>query len=199
MYISAIRREKGDRLLILTDEAGCFPLYEREAAEYRLEEDSVLSDAEWNRLCSEILKPRVIRRAMYLLQRMDRTEFQLRQRLSQDHYPDFLIDAAVEYVRAFHYIDDLRYASSYIRFHQSGKSRQQLRIALKKRGVPDLLIGQALEENYEDHEDELIRAFLEKNQYDPDRTEREQKYRIYRSLLRKGFQNSRIKRQMGLT
>ncbi|MCD7980786.1 MAG: RecX family transcriptional regulator, partial [Clostridiales bacterium] len=144
MYISEIRREKRDRLLILTDEAGCFPLYEREAAEYHLEEDSVLSDADWERLCDEILKPRVIRRAIFLLQRMDRTEYQLRQRLSQDHYPDFLIDAAMDYVKSFHYLDDLRYASSYIRFHQSEKSCLQLRIALQRRGVPAALIEQAM-------------------------------------------------------
>ena len=199
MYISEIRKEKRDRLLILTDEVGCFPLNEKEAAEYHIEEDSVLPDADWKRICDEILKPRVLRRAMYLLQRMDRTEFQLRQRLSQDHYPDFLINGAMDDLKSFHYVDDLRYASSYIRFHQSQKSRQQLRIGLQRRGVPVLLIEQALEEDYEENENELIRRLLEKKQYDPDSTDRGQKYRIYQSLLRKGFQISRIKRQMDLT
>lgn len=199
IQILEIRKEKRGRLLAVTDKAGIFPVYEREAAAFRLEEGAVLSDSEWDRFCSDILRKRVIRRAMYLLQRADRTEYQLRQKLIQDQYPGFLVDAAVDYVKSYHYIDDLRYASSYIRLHQSEKSRMQLKLALQNRGVSRAVIDQALEDTYEDHEDEQIRLFLLKKQYDPERTDQSQKYRIYQNLCRKGFSNSKIKQQMDLT
>lgn len=199
MQIVEIRKEKRGRLLVVTEEVGMFPVYEKEAAAFHLEEGSVLSDSDWNRLCTEVLRRRVIRRAMFLLQRMDRTEFQLRQKLAQDHYPDFLIDAAVNYVRSYHYIDDLRYASTYIRLHQTEKSRIQLKLALQNRGISRELIDQALEETYEDHEDEQIRCFLLKKQYDPKSMDQRQKWRIYQNLCRKGFSSYKIKQQMDLT
>lgn len=199
MRITEIRKGKNGRLLIATDEAGIFPLYEKEAAAFHLEEGADLPDGEWERLCTEVLRRRVIRRAMYLLQRADRTEYQLRQKLTLDHYPDFLIDTAVDYVKSRHYVDDLRYASAYIRFHQTGKSRIQLKLALQSRGVSAAVIEQAMAETYEDHEAEQIRRFLLKKQYDPERTDQREKYRIYQNLCRKGFSNSEIKYQMDLT
>lgn len=198
MQILEIKKEKKGRLLICTDEM-TFPLYEKEAADLHLTEGGELSREEWERLCREILDKRVIRRAMHLLQQMDRTEAQLRRKLRENHYPDALIDTAVEYVKSYHYIDDLRYAASFIRFHQSDKSRAQLKTALLSRGVPAQVIAQAMEETYEDHETELIRRLLEKKHYDPAQADQRETYRVYQYLLRKGFSNFQIKREMDLT
>lgn len=198
MRIREIKQEGKGRLLILTDEL-IFPLYEKEAAAWQLTEGGELDAETWNRLCREILNKRVIRRAMFLLEKMDRTEFQLRRKLRDNHYPENLINVAVDYVKSYHYIDDLRYAETYIRLHQTDKSRVQLRTALQQRGVPSDLIARAMEEVYEDHEEEMIRNLLARKQYDPEHMDRKQKYRIYQYLLRKGFSNSQIMRQMDLT
>ncbi|MCC8150941.1 MAG: RecX family transcriptional regulator [Lachnospiraceae bacterium] len=176
-----------------------FPLYEKEAVSWQLTEGGELDAETWDRLCREVLNKRVIRRAMFLLEKMDRTELQIRRKLRDNHYPEELIDVAVDYVKSYHYIDDLRYAEVYIRSHQSDKSRAQLRAALQQRGVPSDLIAQAMEEAYEDCEEELIRKLLLQKQYNPEHMDRKQKYRIYQCLLRKGFSNSQIMRQMDLT
>ncbi len=199
MHIIEIKKQKKGKMLVRTDEVGTFPIYEKEAAAYHLEEGSELSDSEWEKLCAEVLIKRVKRRALYLLQQMDRTEAQLRRKLTEGQYPDFLIDEAVDYVKSYHYIDDLRYASSYIRCHQQQKNRRQLREALLTRGVPADLIDQAFEEEYEDHEEELIERLLEKKQYDPENTDLKEKQKIYQSLLRKGFSAPLVRRCMGLT
>ncbi len=199
MRIIEIKKEKKGKLLVRTDEVGTFPIYEKEAAAFHLEEGGELSDSEWERLCSEVLAKRVKRRALYLLQQMDRTEAQLRRKLKEGHYPDFLIDEAVDYVKSYHYIDDLRYASSYIRFHQQQKSRRELRQALITRGVPAGLIEQAFEEVYEDTEGELIDRLLAKRGYDPEKTDAKEKGKIFQYLLRKGFPASEIKKRMDLT
>lgn len=199
MQILEIKKEKKGRILVHTDGVDCFPLYTKEAAVWGIEEGAELSREKWKRLCDEVLRKRVIRRAMYLLQRMDRTESQLRRKLSENHYPEELIDAAVAYVESYHYIDDFRYACSYIRCHQSEKSRIQMKMTLAQRGVPSGVIDRAMEEEYEDNEEELIRKLLEKKHYDPEQMDQKEKYRIYQYLLRKGFSISNIKQQMDLT
>ena len=199
MQILEITKEKKGKILVHTDGVDCFPLYEKEADAWGIREGAELSRETWEELCSEILKKRVIRRAMFLLQQMDRTESQLRRKLAEGHYPEELIDEAVAYVESWHYIDDFRYACTYIRCHQAEKSRIQLKLALVKRGVPSELIDRAFEEEYADNEEELIAKLLEKKHYDPEQMDQKEKYKICQFLLRKGFSISKIKRQMDLT
>ena len=198
MQIVKIQEEKKGKLLVHTD-AFVFPIYKKEASLWGIEEGGELSDEKWRSLCEELLRKRVIRRAMYLLQQMDRTEAGLKRKLEENHYPGELVEDALAYVKSYHYVDDLRYASSYIRYHQNSKSRLQLKVALAGKGVPPSVIEQALDEEYEDCEEELIRRLLEKKHYDPEQMDRKEKYKIYQYLVRKGFSNSKIKQQMDLT
>lgn len=198
MLIQKIEPDKKNRLLVYTDEIEVFPIYRSEAKAYRIEEGTELSEAEWNTLCEEVLKKRVIKRAMFLLQKMDRTEAGLRRKLKENRYPDFLIDSAVDYVKSYHYIDDLRYASSYICYHQSEKSRLQLKFDLQKKGVSSDLIEQAFEAEYRDNEDQLIDRLLEKKHYDAEKADQKEKMRVYQYLARRGFSGSAIRRRMGL-
>jgi len=199
MVILEIKRQKKGKLLVRTDEVGTFPIYEKEAAAFHIEEGAELAEGEWERLCTEILSKRAKKRALHLLEQMDRTEFQLRQKLKGDHYPDFLVDEAVEYVKSYHYIDDLRYAESYLRYQQEKKSRLQMKNTLLKRGVPADLIDQAFEEEYVADEGELIARILEKRGYDPEKAGPDEKRRTYQYLLRRGFSVSEIRRCMDLT
>lgn len=198
MKITEIITEKKGKLLVHTDEVGIFPIYGKEAAVYHIEEGAELTHEQWERLCSEVLKKRVIRRALYLLQKMDRTEAGLRRKLRENHYPEQLIDVAVDYVKSYGYIDDLRYASAYIRCHQSEKSRLQLEMLLQKRGVSPDVIEQALEAEFTDNEEQLIQKLLMKKHYDSENMDQKEKYRIYQYILRRGFSGVEIKKQMGL-
>ncbi len=199
MRILEIKTQNKGKLLVRTDEVGTFPIYRKEAEAFSLEEGAELSTAEWERICAEVLTPRAKRRALYLLEQMDRTEAQLRRKLREGHYPDAIVDEAVEYVRSYHYIDDLRYAESYIRFQQEHKSRMQIIQTLRTRGVAADVIDQALETTYESDEGELIRRLLVKRGYDPTTADEKEKSRTFQYLCRKGFSVSEIRRQMDLT
>ncbi len=199
MIILEIKKEKKGKLLVRTDEVGTFPIYEKESEAFHLEEGMELSAGDWEKLCSEILSKRIKRRALYLLQQMDRTEAQLRRKLREGNYPEILIDEAVDYVKSYHYIDDLRYASAYIRYHRDQKSRNELKKALIMRGVPADLIEQAFEEEYEDNEGEVIGRLLEKRGYAAEKADEKEKAKTFQYLLRKGFSASEIKRRMDLT
>lgn len=94
----------------------------------------------------QFLQKKVTRRAMHLLERMDRTEQGLRDKLAQSQYPPEMIDAAVEYVKSYGYIDDMRFACSFIRYRLEEKSRQQIMTALRRKGVSQDICAQAWEE-----------------------------------------------------
>ena len=103
---------------------------------------------------------------------------------------------AMDYVKFFHYVDDYRYACTYIRYHQSEKSRLQIKMKLYERGVPSDLIEQALEDEYTGEEDRLIDRLLEKKQYDADTMDQKEKQKIYQYLMRRGFRSDAIRRRM---
>ena len=46
------------------------------------------------------------KKAMSLLKYMDRTEWQLRDKLSLKGFSEGAIEEAIEYVKSFHYLDD---------------------------------------------------------------------------------------------
>lgn len=157
-----------------------------------LKEEAYIPYALYQKVLHEILGIRVKKRALFLLERMDRTEQQLNEKLRQSGYPEVCVEAAVNYVKEFHYIDDLKYAKNYIRYQQQKKSRQRLTLDLMKKGVSRDLIEQALTEEFASDECEMIRVLLEKRHYDVTTADRKEQQRMYQYLARRGFRSGDI-------
>lgn len=155
-------------------------------------EGSYISPELYNKVLTELLGIRVKKRALFLLERMDRTEQQLYEKLRHSGYPEVCVQAAVEYVKQYHYIDDLKYAKNYVRCYQQKKSRGRLKLDLMKKGVAGELIEQALEEEFESDEREKIKILLEKRRYDCNCEDRREQQRIYQYLMRRGYKSSDI-------
>ena len=131
-----------------------------------------------------------------LLEQMDRTEQQLREKLKQGGYPQACIDLALEYVKSFHYVDDYRYACTYINYRQDRMSRYQLKVKLYGKGIPGELIDRALEECYEGDEQEQIIRLLEKKKFDAQNSDPKEFTRVYQYLMRRGFRSNDVLRAM---
>ncbi len=128
-------------------------------------------------------------KALRLLERMERTEAQLRDKLLQAEFEPELVEQAIAYVKSYGYLDDERYVRNYIEVRQSQKSRRQLEQELQyRKGVPKELIQKVYEELEPADEKVLIRRLLEKKYYDPQTCEERERQRLIASLLRKGFQ-----------
>lgn len=186
------QKERGKQKIYLEDGTG-FVLYQKERKTLELVPEMELSSEDYQRILQDILIPRAKKRAMHLLEKMDRTEAQLREKLSQNEYPKEAIEAAVDYVKGYHYIDDLRYAENYIRCRCENQSRRQLALKLSQKGVDRGYIDRALEEAYgEEEESSKILRWLEKKQYDRETADVRQKQRMYQFLMRKGFRSGDI-------
>ncbi len=190
MYITAVSPLTGKRskkVRILIDDGSSFVLYRREASRYGLDAETEISDETWDRLMSEVFIPRARSRAMHLLEKQDRTRAGLVKKLSEAGYPDQAIEEAISYVESYHYIDDERYAASYVRYHQYGKSRRRIMMDLRGKGVSDDIIKQALEAEFTTSEEDMIRQILAKRHYDPDTRDAAERQKTYRFLLGRGF------------
>lgn len=173
--------------------------YRGEAARASLSDNASLEDDEYNTLISEVLGKRAKKRAMHLLEQMDRTEKQLRDKLAANEYPAECIDMAIDYVKSYHYLDDYRYAENFIRYSQEKMSRKQLEIKLMQKGVSRDIISGALDTVYESDESQQIRALLVKKHYDPEACDEGEFRRIYQFLLRRGFKSSDVLKEMKST
>ena len=130
------------------------------------------------------------RKAMRLLEHMDRTEKGLREKLRQAGFTSQAVDHALTYVEAYGYIDDERYARTYIAYRMDIKSRQKIIRELMGKGIDRKTAINAWEEeaalNMPDEKEILYRTIEKK--YPPDTELDEKKMRrLYGYLVRRGF------------
>lgn len=140
-------------------------------------------------------------RALKILTDRDKTEKELRDKLSRDGYDDGAIDVAVKYVRDYGYIDDARYAESYASYRMNAKSRIQLAMELRRRGVDEGVIDSVFDRLYDgfDESDQIIRLIEKKlkGTYPEclqDIHDEKEKAALYRSLQAKGYSFESIRR-----
>ena len=142
---------------------------------------------------------RAKKRALHLLERMDRTEHQLREKLKASEYPEEVIEEAIEYVKSFHYLDDERYAENFTRYKKEGMSRQQIKQKLMMKGIARDIVDNAIEDEYDVDESVHIRRLLEKKRFSNELADEGEFRRVYNYLLRRGFRSSDILKEMKYT
>lgn len=190
--ISRIEKLTSGRYRVTLEDETSFPLYGKELAAYGIEEGADLAQEVYEEIMTELLPKRAKQRALYLLQSMDRTEHQLRQKLELCEYPPEIVDEAVEYVRSYHYIDDLRYARTYIEYHKESRSRKRLEQDLYQKGISREDVQLALEEAEGPDEESQIAAWVEKRKFQPESANRKETDRFFQFLLRKGYSTAAI-------
>jgi len=142
------------------------------------------------------IRIRAKKRALYLLERMDRTEHQLREKLKASDYPEEVVEEAIAYVKSYHYIDDERYAETFTRYKKDKMSRQQIKQKLIQKGVSRDLIDSAIEDEYDVDESVHIRNLLEKKHFSYEQADEGEFRRVYSYLLRRGFRSNDILKEM---
>jgi regulatory protein len=143
-------------------------------------------------IVEHIVGLRAKKRAMHLLEQMDRTEWQLRRKLEQNGYPEPSIELALSYVKGYSYVDDFRYACRYIASQQSHKSGERLRADLMGKGVGCDVIERALRETYSADDRQKIAAILDKRHFTSDGSDPNEQRRQAQYLMRRGYRCSDI-------
>lgn len=129
------------------------------------------------------------RSAMQILEFKTRTEQELRQKLKSKDFSEEQIEDAVEYVKGFGYINDRRYAETYILNRQQEKSRTKIIQELMQKGIDHSIAEEAWEEacDSERSEKDILREQVQKKLSTIDIPDEKQLRRIFAFFMRRGF------------
>lgn len=187
MIITSLTSSDKGKTKVCLDNGTDFSLYKSECRRFDLEEGKELTESQYETIVKEILLPRCKKRGLHLLEKQDRSRKNLWDKLSEGGYPDEVVDAAIEYIDSFGYIDDARMAGSYVRFYQDSRSRGRIKQDLLKKGISSDVIEIVMEEEYKNDEIELIESLMVKKHYDKETASYEEKAKMYRFLAGRGF------------
>lgn len=201
MKVTQIAELSRSRSKIYIDQEFAFVLYKGELRLYHVREGEELTEGDYRTILDEVLPRRAKLRAMNLLKGREYTTEELRRKLKQGMYPDKVIEEALTYVASFRYTDDLRYAVSYITYHEEDKSRRRIEQDLTAKGISREILAKAWiewqEQGGAQDEQAMIQQLLEKRHYDPKHADMKERQKTFAFLMRKGFSNEAVRRALG--
>ena len=107
---------------------------------------------------------------------------------------------AVEAMKEAHYVDDRRFAESYLQAHAGSRSRLRLRMDLLNKGISSDLADEILAEWEEENGSRIfaeevgqIRELLRKRHYDPAAANWQETQKTKAFLMRKGYSSEVIR------
>lgn len=134
------------------------------------------------------------KKALRILEQMDRTESELCLKLKQKGYSEKDTEQAVAYVKSFGYLDDVRYAERFVINKQRTKSKQEIYALLSQKGVARDVIQEAIEKGYIGYSEiETIQHLFHKKGLSVEKSGAEEKQKFYGYLLRRGFHSEDIR------
>ncbi|MBQ7582093.1 MAG: regulatory protein RecX [Lachnospiraceae bacterium] len=202
MIVTAVEEYTKNKYKIYLNDAFAFVLYKGDLRHFDIAPGRELTEEELNEIRGEVLTKRAKMRAMHLLESRDYTEDAMRRKLREGLYPQDVIQEAIDYVKHFHYIDDRRYAMSFIESHAQSLTGRQISEKLRMKGISQELIAECLAEHEEENgdlEEELLRKQMrskvvrltgrDQESKEPDTSARQ---KLFASFYRKGFSLSAI-------
>ena len=141
---------------------------------------------------------KALRKCGELLSRRDYSEAKLTEKLLEADLAPDAVREAIDEMKKAHYLDDRRFASSFVRSYLGKRSRLRIRQDLKERGISSEIIDEVLAgldtEDAAAVEMEQIRAFLMKKNYSPETVSYSEKQKLMASLYRKGYDPELIRK-----
>lgn len=193
MTVTAIESVTRHKMRVSLDGEPAFVFTDKEIREWNLEEEMVLDDSEEQALLQYVSRE-AARTAMNLLVNRDYAEAELYRKLRDKGYSEFFAGKGIEYVSAYHYLDDARYARQMIGSRKDTTSRKMMVSRMRQKGLSDEVIQEAMEEaDWTDEMGltrELRRRFSSAEQIESLTDKDRQK--LIQSLMRKGYGYSDI-------
>ncbi len=132
-------------------------------------------------------------KALWLLSRQDYSVKCMREKLLDKGATTSDADKVIEYLINLSYLDDERFARSYVRTH-SNNSRMSLRQKLYHKGIDSDLAESAIADSYTGDSESLIENLARKKHFDLLEADYESTCKFKAYLYRRGFSSSEIRR-----
>lgn len=201
MTVTDIVEISKSKVKVWIDNEAAFVLYKGELGKLDIIKGKALSEEDFHHITKELLVKRARLRCLNLLKSRDYTKYQLTVKLRQGLYPEPVIENAIDYAASYGYIDDVRYAQSYIKYAGNAKSKKQIVYDLQKKGVSkqdiEYAYMQCTEKNIFVDEMDLIEKFLQKKNFQKEASTLEERQKMTAFLYRKGFSWDNIRKAVG--
>lgn len=189
MVITSIEPIKDKKMLkIFIDNVYAFSMPQSEYSKNPLQENQEITEEEIAKIRQNILVRSARESAVRFLLSRDRSEAEVINKLIYKGFDKDVAKDAAQALKAIGYIDDDRFARRYIaeRIRLKSLSKKALRLELKRKGIADEIIDEALSELEIEEEEVALRAARKKfGKYDI-RDEKIQ-LKIMRFLCHRGF------------
>lgn len=178
------------RRKVYIDGQYAFPLYLSELRKYNIETGATLEESVYDDICSLLMR-RVRERILYLIADYDRSEQNIRQKISMAGYRGSFVDDAIDSLKEYGYIDDLRFARYYAESMRDTKGRSAFAISrsLYEKGISRDVIDTVMGELDIDEEAQILKA-LSSRGYNEDNIRQiddKERQKLISFLMRKGF------------
>lgn len=202
MIVTRIEEMSRSRSRVCLDESFAFVLYKGELRLYGIREGEALKEEAYRQIMDEVLPKRATLRAMNLLKSRPYSESRLREKLQEGMYPPACIDAALAYVKAYHYVDDRKFAEEYIENQREKKTRRVIEADLLRKGISRELIEEAFLSRTESgegpDEEALARQWMKKRHFAVDGADYQEKQKMAAFLYRKGIGGETIRKVLSV-
>ena len=128
----------------------------------------------------------------------DRTEKEIREKLTQKGYDENTIEDETEFLKSYGFINDSRYAERFTRdavnLKKWGKAR--VKTELLRKGIDREIIGNTIEDIFSELDDDRLLSEMQKRFKSSDFSNIKERTRIFNFYLRRGFSPDEIKGAM---
>ncbi len=201
MIITKLESTEKSKVRIYIDEEFAFILTGKELEMLSLEEGQSILPEQYEKLIEVLIYPKAIEKAISILKYMDRSEQELRFKLSRAEFSEDIIDRVIEYVKHYGYLNDERFATAFVKARKSRKSKLMIKNELQQKGISKDILQSVFEAEYEAEDTEdaemiAIRKAIDKKTREHQSLSEEEKQKLIASLYRKGFDLSKIKQNL---
>ena len=190
MIITKLDKVGTKQVRLLFDEEKYCLLYYNEVRRLGFHEKDEVGQQEFEEL-NKLLLHRAKLKAMSLLKYQDRTRKELKDRLMRAEFPEFITEGAIAYVESFGYINDEEYIRRYMEYKAGTKSRIQIKMDLRKKGIGTEILERIFDE-YEYEEDDVLEEQVQKRIRQKGSVTKENFQKYYGYFARKGFNSVKI-------
>ena len=190
MIITKLDKVGTKQVRLFFDEEKYCLLYYNEVRRLGFHEKDEVGQQEFEEL-NKLLLHRAKLKAMSLLKYQDRTRKELKDRLMRAEFPEFIIEGAIAYVESFGYINDEEYVRRYMEYKAGTKSRIQIKMDLRKKGIGTEILERIFDE-YEYEEDDVLEEQVQKRIRQKGSVTKENFQKYYGYFARKGFNSVKI-------
>ncbi|MFR4032120.1 MAG: regulatory protein RecX [Anaerostipes sp.] len=190
MIITKLDKVGTKQVRLFFDEEKYCLLYYNEVRRLGFHEKDEVGQKEFEEL-NKLLLHRAKLKAMSLLKYQDRTRKELKDRLMRAEFPEFITEGAIAYVESFGYINDEEYVRRYMEYKAGTKSRIQIKMDLRKKGIGTEILERIFDE-YEYEEDDVLEEQVQKRIRQKGSVTKENFQKYYGYFARKGFNSVKI-------